>query len=215
MGAMAILATLLLPALSRAKAGAKQTSCLTNLRQINLAVRRYADDFKDKVAAPPGFHTSIGQWFRYKELVKSYAGCSGVPSLSDQLFACPADSFFFSASGHHSSALRETPQTGYSSYIFNAGNLIGTNGYPGISGQSLVEVSEPAKTVLVCEAAAFTPFSWHNPQKQDSEYRFKDSRNMLSFVDGHSQYLKMYWSGVGEAWQYDPPANYDYRWSGN
>ncbi len=215
MGIIAMLAALLLPVLNRPRLEAKQTACLNSLWQINLAVRLYADDFKDKVAAPPGFHTSIEQWYRYKELVKSYAGRSGAPSPSDKLFACPADSFFYSASGFHASGLCETPQTGYSSYIFNAGNLVGTNGYPGISGKSLVGVREPSRTVLVCEAAAFTPFSWHNPQKRNSDYRFKDSRNMLSFVDGHVQYLKMFWSGVGEAWQYDPPANYNYKWSGN
>jgi hypothetical protein len=131
------------------------------------------------------------------------------------LFSCPADTFFYSVIGYHSKGLCEAPQTGYTSYIFNAGNLIGTNGYPGIFDKSLVAVREPSKTVLVCEAAAFTPFSWHTPHKQGSDYRFKDSRNMLSFVDGHVKYLNMYWSGVGEAWQYDPPANFDYRWSGN
>src|SRR5580693_3799499 len=91
MGIIAILAALLLPVLSRARAKAKQTSCLNNLRQINLAVRMYADDFKEKVAAPPGFYTSVEQWYRYKELVKSYVGRSGVPSPSDKLFACPTD----------------------------------------------------------------------------------------------------------------------------
>ena len=214
-GIIAILAALLLPGLHKAKDKATRTSCLGNLKQINLAVRMYADDFKDTVAPPPGFRTAIEQWYRYKELVKSYAGRSGAPSPADKLFGCPADSFFYSASGYHSRGLRETPQTGYCSYIFNAGNLIGTNGYPGISHQSLAGVAQPSRTVLVCEAAAFTPFSWHAPKIRSSAYRFKDSLNMLSFVDGHAQYLKMYWSGVGEAWQYDPPPNYDYRWSGN
>ena len=212
---IAILAALLFPVLASAKARARRIPCLNNLRQINLAVRTYADDFKDKVVAPPGFATSIETWYRYKELVKSYVGRSGAPTPSDALFACPADTFYYSASGYHSTGFHETPQTGYTSYIFNAGNLIGTNGYPGISGQSLAGIHEPSKTVLVCEAAAFTPFSWHNPKKQSSDYRFKDSQNMLSFVDGHVQYVRMYWSGAGEAWQYDPPPNYDYKWSGN
>lgn len=214
-GIIAVLAALLLPALSRTTVKAKQTSCLNNLKQINLAVRVYADDFRDKVAAPPGFYASVEQWYRYKELVASYVGRSASPIRADKLFSCPADTFFYSASGYHSQGRCESPQTGYSSYIFNAGNLVGTNRYPGISGQSLAGVAEPSKTVLICEAAAFTPFSWHNPQKQVSGYRFEDSLDMLSFVDGHVQYVKMYWSGVGEAWQYDPPASYAYKWSGN
>jgi prepilin-type N-terminal cleavage/methylation domain-containing protein len=215
MAIVAILAALLLSALGGARSKAKQTSCLNNLKQINLAVRMYADDFKEKVAPAPGFDTSVESWYRYKELVASYVGRSGTPKRSDKLFSCPADTFHYSASGYHSQGECESPQTGYSSYIFNAGNLIGTNGYPGISGKSLAGIKEPSRTVLVCESAAFTPWSWHNPQKQDSDYRFKDCRDMLSFVDGHVRYVKMYWSGNGEAWQYDPPAGYDYKWSEN
>ena len=44
---ISILAALLLPALSRAKAKANQTACLNNLKQINLGVRLYADDNSD------------------------------------------------------------------------------------------------------------------------------------------------------------------------
>jgi prepilin-type N-terminal cleavage/methylation domain-containing protein len=214
-GIISVLASVLLPVLRKAKAKARQTPCLNNLKQINLAVRMYADDFSDKVAAPPGFHTSIETWYRYKELVRSYAGRSGSPTAPVKLFSCPADTFYYSASGYHSRGLCQMPQTGYSSYIFNGGNAYGTNTNPGILGTSLTVVREPSKTVLVCESAAFTPFSWHDAQKQASEYRFKDCLDLLSFVDGHVRYVKMYWSGVGEAWNYDPPPNYDYRWSGN
>ena len=214
-GIIALLASLLLPVLNMAKAGARRTACVSNLKQINLAVRMYAADSQDKLVVPPGFNTRIEAWYRYKELVKSYLGHADGPSPSDKLFACPADSFFYSASGYHSSGLCASPRTGFSSYIFNAGDLIGTNGYPGISGESLAAIREPAKTVLVCEAAAFTPFSWHSPSKPAQDYRFKDSKNVLSFADGHVQYVRMFWSGAGETWQYNPPANYDYKWSNN
>jgi len=41
---IAILASLLLPALARAKAAAKQTVCLNNLRQVGLAITLYVGD---------------------------------------------------------------------------------------------------------------------------------------------------------------------------
>jgi len=44
---IAVLAALLLPALSRAKARAKQTQCLNNLRQWGLALHLYASDNED------------------------------------------------------------------------------------------------------------------------------------------------------------------------
>jgi prepilin-type N-terminal cleavage/methylation domain-containing protein len=44
---IAILAALLLPALSRAKLAAKKATCLNNLRQLGLAVQMYANDNSD------------------------------------------------------------------------------------------------------------------------------------------------------------------------
>jgi prepilin-type N-terminal cleavage/methylation domain-containing protein/prepilin-type processing-associated H-X9-DG protein len=48
---IAILAAMLLPALAQAKAKAQQTSCLSNLRQLQLCWQMYVDDNKDNL--PP------------------------------------------------------------------------------------------------------------------------------------------------------------------
>ena len=44
----------------------------------------------------------------------------------------------------------------------------------------------------------------------------------VSFVDGHVNYIKMYWNSAANsdgfysmAFFYDPPAGYDYQWSGD
>lgn len=46
---IAILAAMLLPALSRAKDKAKRIQCLNNIKQATLAIRLYSDGYKDKL----------------------------------------------------------------------------------------------------------------------------------------------------------------------
>lgn len=47
---IAILASLLLPALNKARSAAQKISCTSNLRQISLAAQMYADDYN---GSPP------------------------------------------------------------------------------------------------------------------------------------------------------------------
>lgn len=58
---IAILASMLLPALGRAKRTAKSTLCRNNLKQMALGFQLYADENKDK--APPVVHQVGFYWF--------------------------------------------------------------------------------------------------------------------------------------------------------
>ena len=87
---IAILASLLLPALSKAKAKSVQILCLSNLKQLNLGMVLYTGDNQDKT---PGLYSVPGQdiWWWYKELDKSYVGVKGRSSSNDFVFHCPKD----------------------------------------------------------------------------------------------------------------------------
>jgi len=57
---IAILAALLLPALSKAKARALGISCMNDLRELTLAAHMYAGDFQDSI--PPNVPDSDASW---------------------------------------------------------------------------------------------------------------------------------------------------------
>ncbi len=78
---IAILAGLLLPALSRAKEKSKQTSCLNNLRQMGLATFIYADDNQDRLPPPffdPEQTPGVGPYYSY--LLFGWGGTVGRPA---------------------------------------------------------------------------------------------------------------------------------------
>ena len=219
-----LLAALLLPTLSASKERARRITCTSNLRQINLGIRLYSDDAND---TSPATQTTDRIANYYKTLMQSYVGLNGPPSPQDKLFACPADTFrywtkggvgVFSPTGRHESARQY-----YSSYAFNGINKDLTNfsasgSILGIAGQKLGLIKHPDKTVLVSEQPAFFPYSWHKPKQPISDPNsrfFNNSKDMVSFVDGHVSYVEMYWNGQAEAMSYNPPTEYNYQWSGD
>lgn len=56
---IAILAAMLLPALSRAKEKARGIKCMNNLRQLMLAIKMYPDDYNDHLPPNPDYEASI------------------------------------------------------------------------------------------------------------------------------------------------------------
>jgi prepilin-type N-terminal cleavage/methylation domain-containing protein len=227
---IAILAALLLPVLSRAKASGNRTTCLNNLKQIATGVQMYAGDF-NQILFPntnsSGF--AFYEWTAYDPLMRSYVGLKGAPSPLDKLFACPADTFYYWGTGSELVPQDEHLQsnTCYSSYCFNAGNAVFRPSkpsfpgmFPGIMASKLSSIEIPAKTVLVAEFPAMDSFSWHQPSPSGKQY-YDNAPNMLSFVDGHVGYVKMYYGSNNPSQTtqhplaFNPPAGYDYQWSGD
>ncbi len=199
---VAILAALLLPALARARESSRRSACGNNLRQVNLAIRLYAEDLNDTLPAlPPSSPYPNGVGAYYKELVKGYLGLSGPARPGESVFICPSDRFVHKDSMH-----------AFTSFTFNGYEVL-PHSIPRITGQKLENLPNPAKAAVVGEWTAFFGGAWH-PARAAA---FPDAKNMLAFADGHVAFVKIYWDGVAgsEPRNYEPPPSYQYSWSGH
>jgi len=228
-----ILAALLLPVVGRAKSAAQKTTCINNERQINLAVHSYVQENAD---AFPNTNTLL---FTYKDSIEPYLGRAGNSQINDALFACPADNFnmdviignWFVALGfaNHISgtSFYRQPFTHYSSYFLNLGARSRPSMFPkphpvtnvtttGVEYKAFDNIREPSRTVLIGEISGGVGLSSHAWKER---FQFPDAQNVMSFVDGHVSYIKIYWHGrdgpESMPWFYEPPVGYDYKWSGN
>ena len=91
-----ILSSLLLPALTRAKAKAKQTACLNNLKQLGIAITMYADDNKgllpDAEPLPTDPLDPTNPMPRICDVLAANLGAPvGRTNSSAAVFRCPSD----------------------------------------------------------------------------------------------------------------------------
>ena len=91
---IAILASLLLPALARAKEAANRIKCVNNLKQLELAVKLYADD-NDGLYPPRTvtfrWPTYLLEYYRSTNLLICPTDALRGPPLSDKAGTTPAD----------------------------------------------------------------------------------------------------------------------------
>ncbi len=222
MGIIAILAVLLLPALTGAKRSARRAACINNLRQINLATRMYADDHGDAIRAATN---KEALYFTYKASLRPYLSQMRFNS-ENAVFACPADDFncddpviqnLFSfqppVSGR---SFHRQQTTHYSSYFFNGAAPNESESEQHMGQKPFSTVHEPTRVVLVGELSGAFGLSAH---ERKEPHQFNNTRNVMSFVDGHVNFIPIYWNGVrgfdGIAYFYEPPSGYDYKWSDN
>lgn len=187
----------------------RRAVCRANLGLISKAVLMYAQDHRQTLplldpSPPPGM------WWWYKEQVKRYVGLTGPSSPNDRVFGCPSDRGY--GDPENPVPFRESARTDYNSYVFNGVNL---PGIPHIAGWRLSRIRDPERTLLVMEWTAHAPLSWHDSKtgRRNAPF-YNDALNMVGFVDGHVDYIKIYYDGINPAYTRDPIGGYDYKYSG-
>jgi prepilin-type N-terminal cleavage/methylation domain-containing protein/prepilin-type processing-associated H-X9-DG protein len=199
---IAILAAMLLPALSKAKGEAIQTKCLDNLKQVNLAMVMYCADNKDTT---PNSNTVVilgttyAIWWWYKELDKSYAGIK-VSSSNDLVFQCPMDRGWV-LHGYpnplwtYGGPTATPSEPDYGSYVYNGCDNNDGNGY-NLNNVVLARVRHPARTWLMGEWPIQWSYSWHFNLYKTQDIQYSNALVNVGFVDGHVSYIKCYYNPI-------------------
>ena len=156
---IAILAAMLLPALARAKQKANTTTCMSNLKQVGIALETYVQDNDDSLPGPvwSGARASYDQ-NSSTELIFYIARHLGIPepgpeSLIAEVFVCP---------GYRSSAPEVDSMQGRKCWLLNSNlNPISTNrvppfGYPSpqivpIKFSAIASYGSPSTTFAITD----------------------------------------------------------------
>jgi prepilin-type N-terminal cleavage/methylation domain-containing protein/prepilin-type processing-associated H-X9-DG protein len=162
---IALLAAILFPVFARARENARRASCQSNLKQIGLAMRQYADDYdgrlanvyvcrlqQDELAWGAANGNLPGSYYIYwPQIIYPY-------TKSTQIYVCP--------SGDQTSFVKAKPYVGHygaNRNLMPLGNT-GVTTFPGTVTPGLMEVqiNEPARKYLIMDAGNYDvyPGQW-------------------------------------------------------
>jgi prepilin-type N-terminal cleavage/methylation domain-containing protein/prepilin-type processing-associated H-X9-DG protein len=187
---IAILAAMLLPALARAKDSARGAQCLSQMRQLGLAVRLYADDHEDQF--PRSQHSAFAHsqltWGRAiaPQLGKTEQTWT---NLLSGVYHCPSD--------------RRIQPWSYGQNVYFELNP-DNDDYVGSpqTWRRLASIPHPTTTILQAEMSAAGPMSdsadhimahfWVTLQDAcDVDGTRHKGRSNYNFVDGHAAALRL------------------------
>lgn len=182
---IAILASLLLPALARAKEKARRTSCVNNVKQVALGMMMYVDDHEGRY--PPrmpdptnaaAFPCKPCRTIDWRQYVVNYLSASTNITNSSSVFVCPADnglpaSIAADPFNQASPRLKRFADFYGSSYCLNT---VMTR----LERESAIPI--PSETFMGAEI-----WSWHQPLAM-LEFQGKTKRpiRVAYFCDGHA-----------------------------
>lgn len=196
---IAILAAILFPVFARAREKARQSSCLSNLKQIGTAEMMYIQDY-DEMMHSWSEATATGELLYGVWLLQPYVN-------NTQLFDCP------SVRRTHlpdNPAPADNSQRGRAEYGYCYGQL---------GHYEIASLEKPAETVMWVDASAcyvFIPSSCTSAAGgQDwrrNEYQARHNEGMnTTWADGHAKWMKSTSLGVPQSDGGDYNNYYFYR----
>jgi len=175
---IAILAAILFPVFARAREKARQTSCLSNIKQTGLGILMYAQDY-DEVLVRHCYQPVSGA-YPWTWAIQPYV-------RNTQMFKCP------------SLTTGRNEARGCAGYGYNLSRL--ANGVTvGCTQRNMAEIQAPAGLLMVNEsgdgsgAVAWNGYWYRETDTGDPSYAHATGRHNegsnVCFADGHAKWLK-------------------------
>ncbi len=180
---IAILAAILFPVFAKAREKARQTTCLSNHKQVGIAIMQYAQDYDETLV--PAFVAATGTY---------WAGTLQPYMKSRQALTCPSTTTY--CCGNVPLQCPSHWQT-YGICIGINNGLSSTGGF----AYALGKIETPANTILLGDCIAlvgavdYGHFLIGNPNSYGSpnfglDFRHSEGAN-IGFVDGHAKWMKL------------------------
>ena len=220
-GIIAVLISLLLPALNRARESAKQTQCLSNERQIGMAFIMYENDnkgyFPNDAPSNAQHYADFIYWEAGRVLNDSViTHYIGGAKFNEAVMRCPSDDYVFrvKSSYHYSYVMN-----GFMSLVTGSGISPAAD-----CAHKITQVKHPADKVVIYEEDVATIDDGHATPannasinllsiRHDSNAKLPETqatgmtknpncRGNAAFCDGHAEYIPR--SLLHVATTYDP-----------
>jgi prepilin-type N-terminal cleavage/methylation domain-containing protein/prepilin-type processing-associated H-X9-DG protein len=181
---IAILAAILFPVFAKAREKARQSSCLSNVKQIGIAVLSYVQDNDEMMPSTwfgPTAYPGAYQWPQ---------ACA--PYIKNwQIFLCPSDTGRTMVANN--GAPGSTLSFSFSVAYYSGSGVAGVSAN-GPNGKALSSLQDPSGTIIMADGTGSFEFGWPNIAGQPADMSFLPVRHNdgvnCGFVDGHAKWFK-------------------------
>jgi prepilin-type N-terminal cleavage/methylation domain-containing protein/prepilin-type processing-associated H-X9-DG protein len=197
---IAILAAILFPVFAKAREKARQTSCLSNVKQIGLAIMQYAQDYDETYVLAFQYPDAWDGTRIYPNLLVPYCKNNNIWQCPSRRGAGADPAYVMSYYAHYGITCR---------FFIRArgANASGCSPAPRGEGIPMSEIDDPASTPVIAEASYYQ-IQQNDPPATDSwgsyrtaifnsgngywyyaAYPHNEGRN-ITFADGHAKWYR-------------------------